>query len=280
MTLLTESGSGRDHSYARFFCILLFACCITVFTSCVPRGLARIALPTDNGSPFPDFADVHAQLATACRGVRTLTAELALAGRAGTERVRGRVHAGFERPDAMRLEGVAPFGPPAFILAARDRTATLLLPRDSRVLRGQRPDAILGALVGVALGPADVLAILTGCVVPAPMAASGRLHERGWASIALAGGAELYLRRTTAWQIRAARRNGWQLEYPEWRGQFPSSVRLISDSPSVNVDLTATVSQIQTNLDLDAAAFTVDVPAAARSLTLDELREAGPLRGQ
>ncbi|HKE86276.1 MAG TPA: hypothetical protein VKB50_21100 [Vicinamibacterales bacterium] len=211
--------------------------------------------------------------------MRTLTAELALAGHAGTERLRGRVHAGFERPDAMRLEGVAPFGPPAFILAARDRTATLFLPRDSRVLRGQRPDDILGALVGVALGPADVLAIVTGCVVPAPMAASGRLHERGWASIALVGGAQLYLRRTTAWQIRAARRDGWRLEY-EWKGQFPSSVRLTSDKQSVNVDLTATMSQIQTNIDLDAAAFTVDVPAGARSLTLDELREAGPLRGQ
>src|SRR5215510_15440561 len=210
MKLLTESGSGRDHVYARFFCILHVAFCITVVTSC--GGPRRIALPTDNGSPFPDFADVHAQLSTACRGVRTLTAEVALAGRADTERLRGRVHAGFERPDAMRLEGVAPFGPPGFILAARDRTATLLLPRDSRVLRGQRPDAILGALVGVELGPADLLAIQIGCVVPAPMAASGRLHERGWASIALAGGAELYLRRTTTWEIRAARRNGWQLE--------------------------------------------------------------------
>ena len=30
----------------------------------------------------------------------------------------------------MRLEGVAPFGPPAFILVARGGEATLLLPRD------------------------------------------------------------------------------------------------------------------------------------------------------
>jgi hypothetical protein len=86
-------------------------------------------------------------LSAACRGVRTLTAELALAGRAGPDKLRGRVQAGFTRPSAMRLEGVAPFGPPAFILVARDRTATLVLPRESGVLRGAQADEILGALV-------------------------------------------------------------------------------------------------------------------------------------
>jgi outer membrane lipoprotein-sorting protein len=278
MTRLHERSRGCAPTPARLFCILNFAFCITLLSACgTPH---RIALPTDRGSPFPDFADVHAQLSAACRGVKTLTAELALSGRAGTERLRGRVHAGFARPDSMRLEGVAPFGPPAFILVSRDRDATLLLPRDSRVLRAQRPDEVLGALVGVTLAPADVLAIVTGCVVPSPMPTSGRLHEKGWASISLEGGAELYLRRTTTWQIRAARRNGWQLEYPTWDGQFPAAVRLISDSPGINVDLTATVSQIQGNTDLDAAAFSVDVPADAQPLTLTELRESGPLRGQ
>ena len=212
MTRLNESSRGRAQLRVRCFSILNLACCIALLSACgTPR---RIALPTDSGSPFPDFADVHAQLSAACRGVKTLTAELALSGRAGAERLRGRVHAGFARPESMRLEGVAPFGPPAFILVSRDRNATLLLPRESRVLRAQRPDEVLGALVGVTLAPADVLAIVTGCVVPSPTPTSGRLHEKGWASISLEGGAELYLRRTTTWQIRAARRNGWQLEYP------------------------------------------------------------------
>jgi outer membrane biogenesis lipoprotein LolB len=209
-----------------------------------------------------------------------MSAELSLAGRAGAERLRGRVHAGFVRPDSMRLEGVAPFGPPAFILASRDRTATLLLPRDSAVLRGQPPEQILGALVGVTLAPADMLAIITGCVVPSPMPASGRLHEKGWASIAI-GDAELFLQRTSDWEIRAARRNGWQIEYANWHGQqFPPTVRLISNAQTINVDLTATITQVQANIDLDAAAFPVDVPPDARPLTLEQLREAGPLRGQ
>jgi outer membrane biogenesis lipoprotein LolB len=209
-----------------------------------------------------------------------MSAELSLAGRAGAERLRGRVHAGFVRPDSMRLEGVAPFGPPAFILASRDRTATLLLPRDSAVLRGQPPEQILGALVGVSLAPADMLAIITGCVVPSPMPTSGRLHGKGWASIAIGDG-ELFLQRTNDWEIRAARRNGWQIEYANWHGQqFPPAVRLISNAQTINVDLTATITQVQANIDLDASAFPVDVPPNARPLTLEQLREAGPLRGQ
>jgi hypothetical protein len=138
-----------------------------------------LSLPTDPGNPLPDFAQIHRQVSSACAGVRTLTAELSLSGRAGGQALRGRAIAGFERPDAMRLEGVAPFGPPAFILAARGDTATLLLPRDNRVLRAARAEDILGALTGVALAPADLQAILTGCVTSMPGALGGRLHQGG-----------------------------------------------------------------------------------------------------
>jgi hypothetical protein len=218
----------------------------------------------------------------ACRGVRTLTAELGLAGRAGEARLRGRVVAGFERPSSMRLEGVAPFGPPAFILAARGQTALLLLPRDDRVLRGESAEEILGALTGVALAPADLQAILTGCVAANGAPEAGRLHGNGWASIDLAGGARMYLQpQEGGWLLRAASREGWRIEYPAWDGRFPGTVRLqSSEQGGLNVDLTATLSQLEANVDIDAAAFTVDVPASARALTIAELRDAGPLRGQ
>jgi len=219
------------------------------------------------------------QLAAACTGVRTLTAEIGMSGRAGRQRLRGRVVAGFARPASMRLEGVAPFGAPAFILVARGENATLLLPRDEpRVLRGPKPEDILGALTGVALGPADLQAILTGCVVPAPQAIEARRHANGWASIDLAGGARLYLEPARGgWTLRAATRAGWQIEYPAWSADFPQSVRLQSSQPDVNVDLTAALSQIETNKDLEDAAFTVNVPPGADPITLDELRDSGPL---
>jgi hypothetical protein len=244
-------------------------------------GCARphITLPTDPGIPLPDFRAIHMQVSAACTGVRTLTAEMALSGRAGRQRLRGRVVAGFARPASMRLEGVAPFGPPAFILVASGETATLLLPRDERVLRGAKPEEILGALAGVTLGPADLQAILTGCVVPAPQPTDGRRHANGWASIDLAGGATIFLQPTSGgtWTLRAARRAGWRIEYPAWSGNLPQSVRLQSDQPALMVDLTVGLSQIETNKDLENAAFTVNVPRDAEPITLDELKESGPL---
>jgi len=251
-----------------------------VLSACGARS-GSVTLPTDPGTPFADFAQVHDQLTSACRGVKTVTAELGLAGRAGAQRLRGRVVAGFERPASMRLEGVAPFGPPAFILAARGPMAILLLPRDARVLKGERADEILGALTGVALAPADLQAILTGCITADPKPTSGRLHPNGWASIELEGGARVYLQQqNNAWQLRAAQREGWRIDYPTWQGRFPQAVRLQSDRPGANVDLTATLSQLEANVEIDPKAFTVDVPASAQPLTLDELREAGPLRGE
>ena len=237
----------------------------------------RLALPTDSGTPLPDFNTIHSQVSPACAGVRTLTAELSLAGRAGSQKLRGRVVAGFATPSSMRLEGVAPFGPPAFILAARGDTAVLLLPRDSRVLRGARPEEILGALTGVALRPADLLAILSGCVEPAPQAADGRLHPGGWVSIDLTGGATVYLKKQgSRWLVRAARRSGWQIEYPVWNAAFPQTVRLQSEG-GVMVDLTATLSQVETNIDLDNSAFSVNAPSDAQPITIEELRQNGPL---
>ena len=269
----------------RALCILNFAFCMSA-TGCAAK---RISLPTDPGTPLAGFAQIHEQLSSACAGVRTLTAELGLSGRAGDQRLRGRVIAGFERPSSMRLEGAAPFGPAAFILVARANAATLLLPRESRIVRNARPEAILGALTGVSLGPADLQAILTGCVAPAPRATTGRLHANGLASIDIVSGsatpatataATIYLRRVSnQWELRAARRDGWEIEYSGLQGRFPQAVRLESSSPDVRVDLFVTIGQLETNVDLDAATFSVPEPPDVLPLSVEELREAGPLRG-
>jgi outer membrane biogenesis lipoprotein LolB len=249
------------------------ACAALVAAGCAQRPLQ---VPTGTGTPLPDFAAIHASLAQPCAGVRTFTAELALSGRAGGQKLRGRALAGFEAPSSMRLEGLAPFGPPAFILVSRGDAATLLLPRDDRVLRNAAPEDILGALTGVTLAPADVQAVLTGCVVPAPKALGGAQLGEDWRRLDLDGGARVFLRRTGGrWQLRAAERSGWRVEYAEWQGAFPKTVRLVSE----RVDVTAAVSQFESNRPIDAAAFAVDVPPEAVPITLDELRDAGPLRG-
>jgi outer membrane biogenesis lipoprotein LolB len=248
--------------------------CLVLTAAC---GARRIPLPTDQGSPLPNYSEIHAEATRSCRGARTLTAELGLRGRAGSRRLSGRLIAGFERPASMRLEAVAPFGPAGFILVTRGEQAQLLLPRDERVVRGESAEAILGALTGVTLGPADLQALLTGCILPESKPVAGRLHTNGWASIDLEGGATMYLRRMGAWQISAGRRNGWEVDYSMWQGAFPQVIRLRSASGPANVDMTATLAQIEVNTDLTPATFTVDIPAGTAPLGLDELREAGPL---
>lgn len=244
--------------------------------ACAP---ARLTLPTDTGSPLSDVAGVHAQASSACRGVRTFTGVLALSGHAGRTRLRGNVIAGFERPASMRLEGVAPFGPPAFILVSRGGTATLLLPRDERVITGSSPEDVLGALTGVSFAPADLHAILTACVEPDPSPRAGRVHGNGMASIDLEGGSVVYLARVGgAWQPRAATRQGWDVQYANWQGNFPRSIVLRSKGTGLDVELTAAVSQLEANVPIEAAAFALTVPPSTKPLTLEELREAGPLR--
>jgi outer membrane lipoprotein-sorting protein len=250
---------------------------VAVSVAAAACGARRVPLPGDGGTPLADFTQIHAQVSEACSRVRTVQGEFGLSGRAGGQRLRGRVIAGFERPGSMRLEAVAPFGQPGFILAAREATALLLLPRDERVVRGASAAAILGALTGVALAPADLQAVLTGCVVQMPVPSRGRLHANGWASIDVGADAVVYLERRDGWRLRAARRDGWRVDYLEWSGAFPRVVQLRSLDPAVMVELTATLSQLETNIDIDPAAFTVTVPARATEMTLAELQAAGPL---
>ena len=260
----------------RLACVLLAT---LVASACAGR---RVPLPADPGSPLVDLVGAYARVADICQGTRTMTAELALSGRVGQQRIRGRVLAGFAQPDAMRLEGLAPFGAPAFILVSRGGNATLVLPREEAVLRSARPEQVLEALTGVALAPQDLFTVLSGCVTAADPPVSGTQHAGGWATITLRGGTVLFLKRVrNAWELRAARRGTLLIEYPQWQGQFPGVVSLRSGSQSaLRIDLTAAVSQVQANIDLGAEAFTVAVPPTARALSMDDLRAAGPLHGE
>ena len=216
-----------------------------------------------------------------------MTAEIGLSGRVGDQRLSSvRVIAGFERPSSIHLQGVAPFGGPVFLLSGRGDSATLLLPREDRIIRNAPPGAILGALTGVALDPADLLAVFTGCVLPGPRATGGRLHAGGLASVDIESAdqgirrtATLYLRRTgSQWQLRAATRDRWQIEYTPGTGSFPQLVRLISTNPDLRVGINAALSQVETNQAVDPKAFIVEEPKNVMPMTVEELRQAGPLR--
>jgi outer membrane lipoprotein-sorting protein len=258
----------------------LFLCAACLASACTPS--APPSFPTGAGEPFPDAVVAYEQAIASCRDVKTLTASMALSGKAGRTSVRGRIDAGFEAPARMRLEGRAAFGRAVFVLTADGDRATLVLPRDERVLANAPPDQIVETLAGVPLGSDALRTVVSGCglsIANAPV--DGRLYADGWAAVSL-GNATTYLRRTgIAWQVTGAMRDSLTVFYSGIVNSRPSTIRLrATASGRVAADLTLQVSQVEINKPLDPRAFKAEIPEHAAPLTLEELRRAGPLGTQ
>lgn len=243
-----------------------------------------VKLPAGPGAPAPDAADALAMATARCREVRTLTAEAGVSGSAAGSRIRGRLVAGVAAPASARLEAVAPFGPPVFIFVATGDDATLVLPRDNRVLEHGRPDTVLEAVAGVPLGAADLYLTLTGCA-PASIPVQGR-RIGDWRIVTptAPGGAgserEWYVQRDNtamAWRLVATVHRpaggAWRAEYGDFQNGLPRAVRLAAHD-SKRFDLRLALSQVEINAVLDADVFTVQVPRTAEPITLQELTES------
>jgi hypothetical protein len=239
-------------------------------------------LPSGPGAPAADAADALAQATGACRGIRTLTAEVAASGKVGGQRFRARLSVGVAAPASARIEAVAPFGAPYFVLAANDDDTTLLLPRDERVLQHGRSAEVLDAVAGVPLSAGDLHAVLSGCAPPMPQA-EGRALGADWRVLTDAAGSALYLHRAAAaqpWQLVAVVGRAWRVDYHDPLDGVPRTLRITSAARDAaagsTFDLTLALSQIETNVPLGPEVFRVDVPRAAQPITLDELRHARP----
>jgi outer membrane lipoprotein-sorting protein len=246
---------------------------LCVLTACAPR-LSR--LPSGPGTPFPDFAAALTQAREHCANVRTMRAVLSISGRAG-RRLRAKIDAGFEAPAKIRLELPAP-GKPLFVFVANGETATLVLPRDSRVLRNAPPAATLEALAGVRLDPGELRTIVSGCGITENQATGARAFGAGTVAVD-AGNATTWLQQVGgAWQIIASARGPIDVRYADFAGGRPSTIRLRTTPQDGRVtDLTIRLSQVDVNETLDPAVFEVDIPADAVALTLEELKQSGPL---
>jgi hypothetical protein len=250
------------------FSILILTICLT---ACGPR---RLSLPGGAGTPVSDFASAYTTARAACESVRTMQAELGLSGRAAGQRLRGRVLGGLV-PGALRLEGVAPFGGPVFILVADGERGTLLLSRERRVVRDAPPEEILNAIIGLRLGADDLRAMLSGCVKAAAKPASARAYGSDWLAVDLASGGTVYLHRAGgAWRIVAGRYGGLEIDYPAFQADRPSQISLRGSELNLGID----VSQVEVNGELPRDQLVMlKIPDDAALLSLDQLRKAGPL---
>jgi outer membrane lipoprotein-sorting protein len=247
-------------------CLLLASACAT----------HRFVPPTGPGAPAPEFASQFEQATKACRDIRGLTADASLSGRVGGQKVRANLVIGLADPNAVRLEAVAPFGAPLFVLAAQNGSGTLLLPRDKTVVRDTPADAIIEAIAGIKLTPDELRAVATGCVSPAASATGGSRYPGELTAITLKDGAIAYVRpvRGIA-QIVSAKREGLIVEYEQFANGLPHRISLRAEAAGGS-ELALTLSQIELNPKLGPQAFAIDVPPETRAITLDDLRKSGP----
>ena len=267
----------RPMTLLRLQLLVLF---LAVLAGCTS---ARLALPQGPGSAYPDYASLFDRVVSECRRIRTFEAMIAFRGRGADTSFRGRVRAGLAAPGSIRLEGLAPFGAPGFYLVATQDEATLWLTREGRVLTDVPAGDMLAGLTGIPFGPEDLRAVLTGCLVPNPRPTGGRSYGN-WVAVELMGGAVAYLRPIgDVYHVVAGTRNGLTIEYGEFRRHIPRVVRVFSTDldddrqARPSIDITASLSQLNLNVELEAGTFFLSVPADVSPMTLEDLRRAGPL---
>ena len=211
-----------------------------------------------------------------CRPLRTATAEMRLSGRAGRERIRARLLAGFAAPASLRLEVLAPFGAPALVLAAADgardaapsaRAAGARATRQSQRCWRRSP--------ALALDAADLRRCSFGCVVDG----AGRRQRRGlrrrrWQAVE-DGEARAFLRRGAL--VGGWTTAGWRVDYGRAEGGVARDDPRAPRTAAGDHRPDGGAGRISTNVDLDAARLHRGCPADATPITLDELRRLGPL---
>lgn len=241
-------------------------------------------LPAGPGAPATDATTVVEQATAACNAVNTITLELSVHGSAGGHRLRGRLTAGLAKPASARLEAAAPFGPPVFMFVATDDDASLLLPRDRRLLEHGKPASVLEAVSGVPLDASGLRSLITGCA-NAPDVSDAVAFGDNW-RVAPDGADSVYFHRPSTgsghalpWRLVATTHrgeNGWRAEYAMFENNLPRVVRIVSQPPG-RFDLQLDLSQVDVNVPLGAEAFRLERTGGASPISLDELRQSGPL---
>jgi hypothetical protein len=262
---------------------LVGAVCLTA--SC---GTPLMKLPAGPGTAAGDGAMVAAEATAACGGINTVTLEMSVHGSAQGHRLRGRLTAGLAKPASARLEAVASFGQPLFVFVARNGDASLLLPRDNRLLAHGKPEDVLEAVTGVPIDAAGLRSLVSGCSRSASRDANGlgnvQAVGEGW-RVAGDESDSVYFQRVTPpgrWRLVAAVHpagpsgTGWRAEYSMFEDNLPRKVRLVSQ-PSGRFDLELDLSQVELNVALEPEVFRLQPTGASAPMTLDELRQSGPL---
>ncbi|BCS34649.1 hypothetical protein TBR22_A38770 [Luteitalea sp. TBR-22] len=257
---------------------LIAATLLLGLAGCAPKVVVQT--PAGSGAPVADLAAVQALVAAACTEPEALTVDLRLSGRIDGERVRGTLQAGVSG-DSVRLEGIAPFGAPVFVLAGRPGQAVLLLPREPAVARGADPAELLDAVVGVPFGPADLRALVAGCGVAGRTVRQAATFPGEWTRVTVDKARVIWLRGRAGGRpvVVAASDGAWEVSYTRADAAWPTAIRLRRvEAGRVVTDAAFAVDGPEALPALPPGALDVAIPAGTREVTLADLRTSRELR--
>ena len=246
-------------------------------SGCAP---ALFVPPAGPGVPAPEAAAAWADATRACRGVTSYKGTLRVSGRINGDRIPTTVtiFTGVT-PTGLDLEAVAA-NRQIFRMAGTAAEATLYLDDGHRYAKGTSED-LTDALIGVRLGPARWLALLTGCVATPPDFVSAARYDKDLA-ITTASARVFLSVMEGGWHAHRGLFDGLTVEYEQFTSAvsaFPAKWRIDSDAgrdPSVRLSIES--GDVTAGLPLEARVFTMSLPADASPMTIDELRQSGPLR--
>lgn len=253
---------------------------VAVLSTVSACSVALFTPPTGPGEPAPDASVAWTAATRDCQSVTTYTGSLRVSGRIGADRLPTTITiVTGATPTGFRLEGRAA-SRSIFRLAGSDREATLYLDDGHRYATGQ-PEDLTEALIGVRLQPARWLALLNGCLSPASGAVTGARYGP-LLGITTTDGRVFLEMSEGAWRVQEGLFDGVIVTYRQFTAppsRLPASWLLRSDAGrEPAVALSVTVDRATAGRPIDATAFAVSLPGDAVHITLDELRQSGPLR--
>lgn len=233
----------------------LFLCAL--FAGLLGSGCAgRFVRPTGPAIPEPGAVAAWDAIAADCRGVTSTRAELRVSGEVGGSRFPS-LTTGLAVSDAG-LAIVATYNARSlFHLAGPASDVVLLDHLEQRAFRGPAP-AIVEALVGVAIGPDRLLALLTGCVSPRPDAGAGA-RVGGLLRVDLPGSRVYLAEDDGGWRLRAAEFDDVVADYRRVDEGRPREIELRRGEA---VRLRLRVIELERNPILPASLFQLSVPAS------------------
>ena len=248
---------------------VIFALLVLGGSSCAARMFVPPAGP---GAPAADAAPAWDTATAECRTVTSFAPTLRLSGRVAGARVPGLTVLGAVTSDGgIRLQATAA-SRTIFELAGTNDRATLFWREDNKVATA-RAEELVDALVGLKLGADALLPILTGCMTRAQSMSSAAQYGAQIAISTESG--RVFLRQERAgWRAFYGEVQGLAVQYTRGETPWPKEVLLEAQrgSPS-EVRLTLRIDQESiVNPPLGPDTFTLNVPASAMTMSLDELR--------